>query len=118
MRTVLIILMSTATLAIVDPARAQYTLGGPSINPGIENNYLRSNDWRSRNYNWRENTSQEKRTDDNWRNNTWRYDHVRDDWRDNTCRGRPVKKDERREDAKDTSKNSATDSTVDKGYKQ
>ena len=99
------ILAAAAALTLIAPAHGQY---------------VNSNDWRSRNYNWRENTPQEKRIQNDWRNNTWRDEQAQDNWRDNTWRGRPAKQvegqDERKNNAKDKSKTNATDTTIDRGY--
>jgi hypothetical protein len=91
-RTILFILASTASLAMVDPARPQYVppaLGRDS--PG---------------YNWRE-----QRANEDWRNNTWRENREQNDRRNNTWREQRTNEDWRqREDyAKDRTKNNATD---------
>jgi len=101
MRKFLFILASTATLAMVGSARAQYlppTVGG--VNPG---------------YNWRQDHAQ-----DDWRKNTWREETARADWRNNTSQEKRAKEgwryDGREDFAKDRTKNNAKDTTVDRGY--
>lgn len=104
MRKVLFFCASIASLALVDPARAQTYL--PPVNPGVPftpgytppNYYMapgytaRGNAapgyaapgymWRDQRANdWRNNTWREQRFDQDWRNNNWRTERAMEDWR-------------------------------------
>ena len=91
----LFIVVSTASLAIVDSALAQYTppaLGGAS--PG---------------YMWRE-----QRANDDWRNQTWREQRLNEDWRNNNWRTQRANEDWRQRE--DYSKKATPNNAIDKGY--
>ena len=88
MRNFLFILASTASLAMIDPARSQYVpypaspgytmapgYTAPSTTPGYNWREQRGND------DWRNNTFREQRFDENSRNNNWRTQRANEDWR-------------------------------------
>jgi hypothetical protein len=104
MRKFLFVLASTATLAMMNPAKAQTYLSpvnpGVPITPGyvapgyVAPGYVASGYtapgstapdymWREQraNEDWRNNTWREKRFDQDWRNNNWRTERAMEDWR-------------------------------------
>ena len=88
MRNFLFILASTATLAIVYPAKAQMYLPPTNPSTAITPVYIAPSttsgyNWREQRANddWRNNTFREQRFDENSRNNNWRTQRANEDWR-------------------------------------
>ena len=114
MRKFLFILASTASLAMIDPARPQYVLNpagpGYTIAPAAPSpQYGPTLGRDAPGYQWRE-----ERAQGDWRNNTWREKLQQDDWRKNNWREQRANEDwrQRGDYAKDRTKNNA----VDRGY--
>lgn len=79
---------STATLAIMNPADAQYSPpvpGGIGVAPGYtaSGNTTPGYKWREQRANddWRNNTWREQRLNENLRKNNWRTRRANEDWR-------------------------------------
>ena len=115
MRNFLFILASIATLAMMNPARAQGYL--PPVNPGVAvapgytaPGYTAPGYTAPRTatpgYMWRE-----QRANDDWRNNTWREQRYNDDLRNNNWRTQRANEDWRQREIYEKQKtpNNATD---------
>lgn len=112
MRKFLFLLTATATLVLVDAARAQYlppTLGGTAIAPGYTVPGYTAPGNTAPGYNWRE-----QRANEDWRNNTWREQRLNEDWRNNNWRQQRANEDwQHREDY---SKTTTPNNAIDRGY--
>jgi hypothetical protein len=123
MRNLLFVLASTATLAMMNPARAQGYL--PPVNPGVAvapgyvapgyvapgyvaPGYTAPSST-APGYMWRE-----QRANEDWRNNTWREQRLNEDVRNNNWRTQRANEDWRQRE--DYSKQTTPNNAIDRGY--
>ena len=112
MRKFFFLLTATATLVLVDAARAQYlppTLGGTAIAPGYTAPGYTAPGNTAPGYNWRE-----QRANEDWRNNTWREQRLNEDWRNNNWRQQRANEDWRQRE--DYGKTTTPNNAIDRGY--
>ena len=105
----LLFVASTATLAMMNPAVAQYLPPGPGgigAAPGYTAPGYTAPGNTTPGYKWRE-----QRANDDWRNNTWREQRLNEDLRKNNWRTQRANEDWRQRDnyEKQMTPNNATD---------